>query len=68
MNFFYAINVNDRYRFPVILNDWRKEDKEQLLQDYNEESLIQHEYDKEKVEEEHKFMSEADGTCRAFVA
>lgn len=54
MNFFYSINVNDRYRFPIIFNDWRKEDKEQLLEDYNEQDLI-HEYDKERVEEAHKF-------------
>jgi len=67
MNFFYSINVNDRYRFPIISNDWRKEDKEQLLEDYNEDNLI-HEFDKEKSEEAHYFAAEPDseGFFEAF--
>lgn len=66
MNFFYTINVNDRYRFPILLNDWRKEDKEQLLQDFDEESLA-HEYETQKVDEvQTKFNVEPEGVLSTY--
>jgi len=64
MNFFYSISVNDRYRFPVILNDWRKEDKDLILEGYNEDDLLQ-EYEKDKGEG-HKFAVMGDGDSDSF--
>jgi len=64
MNFFYSISVNDRYRFPIILNDWRKEDKDLILEGYNEDDLLQ-EYEKDKGEG-HKFAVMGDGDSDSF--
>jgi len=60
MNYFYSISVNDRYRFPLILNDWMKKDRE-LMEDFDEEEFLNECQKDNKYAEYSKFAEEDNG-------